>query len=126
MQASVNHPELLRAATALNENRLDIAERILRPYLSENPTDVYAMRMLAEVGARLRRYEDAEALLKRALELAPGFTAARHNLASIFYRHNKPQDVITHTDILLKTDPHNPGYRALKAAALAQLGEYEQ
>jgi tetratricopeptide (TPR) repeat protein len=82
--------------------------------------------MLAEVGARLRRYEDAEALLTRALELAPGFTAARQNLASIYYRHNRPQDVIAQADILLKADPRNAGTRALKAAALGQLGEYAQ
>src|SRR6185312_13797098 len=90
------------------------------------PTDVGAIRMLAEIGARLRRYEDAEALLARALELAPSFTAARHNYASILYRHNKPQETIEQLDVLLKADPGNTGFQSLKAAALGQLGEYDQ
>ena len=90
IQASVNDPVLLEAAAALVENKLAIAEHLLRPFLKDHPTDVSAMRMLAEVGARLRRYEDAETLLARALELAPGFAAARHNYASVLYRQSKP------------------------------------
>jgi cytochrome c-type biogenesis protein CcmH/NrfG len=47
--------------------------------------------MLAETGARLGRYEDAERLLTRCLEIAPGFAAARHNLATMLYRQNKSE-----------------------------------
>jgi predicted Zn-dependent protease len=126
IQASVNDPKLMQAAAALVANDLPVAEHSLRAFLKEHPTDVSALRMLAEVGARLRRYEDAEALLARALELAPGFAAARQNYASILYRHHKPQQVIEQADILLKADPRNPNYRALRAAALGQLGEYVQ
>ena len=126
IQASVNDPKLMQAAAALVANDLPVAEHSLRAFLKDHPTDVSALRMLAEVGARLRRYEDAEKLLARALELAPGFSAARQNYASILYRHNKPEAVIEQTDILLKTDPRNPNYRALRAAALGQLGEYAQ
>ena len=126
IEASVNDPKLLEAAVALRENKIPVAERILRDFLKLHPTDVTAMRMLAEIAARLRRYDDAEKLLARALELAPGFTAARQNLASIYYRHNKPEEALEHVQILLKEDGRNPAIRALKAAILAQLGEYEQ
>jgi tetratricopeptide (TPR) repeat protein len=126
IQASVNDPKLMEAAAALVTNELPVAEHLLRAFLKEHPTDVPALRMLAEVGARLRRYDDAEILLARALELAPGFAAARQNYASILYRHNRPQEVIEQTDILLKADPRNPAYRSLRAAALGQLGEYAQ
>src|SRR5207302_3843876 len=50
-------------------------ETLLREHLCEHPTDVAAIRMFAEVAARLGRYQDAENLLARCLELAPGFTA---------------------------------------------------
>ncbi len=126
IQASVNDPQLLAAADALYENRLAVAERLLRAFLKENPTDVTAIRMLAEAGSRLGRYEDAEHLLARCIELAPSFTAARHNYASVLYRQNKPSEAIAQADILLKSDPRNPGYRALKSAALGQIGEYAQ
>jgi tetratricopeptide (TPR) repeat protein len=126
IRASVHDPELIEAATALCDGRLAQAERILRAVLRRRPTDVPAIRMLAETGARLGRLADAEALLERCLQLAPGFTAARHNYATVLYRQNKPIEAIAQTDRLLAQDPRNPGYRNLKAAALSRIGEYEQ
>ena len=46
--------------------------------------------MLAEVAGRLRRYQDAQQLLERCLELAPSFDAARHNYAVVLNRQAKP------------------------------------
>ena len=126
IKASVNDPVLIEAAAELCENRLAVAERILRPFLKAHPTDVAAIRMLAETGARLGRYDDAERLLERCLELAPGFTAARHNYAVVLYRQNKATAALAEVDRLLQAEPRNPGYRSLKAAALAQIGEYAQ
>lgn len=125
VRASVGDPDLIRAANALVENRLAVAEPILRAVLKARPTDVAAIRMLAELAARLGRYEDAENLLARAVELAPGFTAARHNYATVLYRQNKSVEAIAQIDVLLAEDATNPGYRNLKAAALAKIGEYE-
>jgi tetratricopeptide (TPR) repeat protein len=124
--ASVNDPVLIEAARELCANRLAVAERLLRGFLKAHPTDVAAIRMLAETGARLGRYEDAENLLARCLELAPGFRIARQNYATVLYRQNKAAEAITETDLLLKDDPGNAGVRALKAAALGQIGEYAQ
>jgi len=126
IEASVKNPRLLEAAVALRENKLAVAERQLRDFLKANPTDVTAMRMLAEVAARLNRYKDAEKLLSRALELAPSFAAARNNYASVLYRNSKPQAAVEQANILLAKDPRNPGYRAIKAAALSLVGEYEE
>ncbi len=53
IKASVNDPQLVEAATALCEGRLAVAERLLRTFVKEHPTDVAAIRMLAETGARL-------------------------------------------------------------------------
>jgi tetratricopeptide (TPR) repeat protein len=124
--ASVHDPVLIEAAQALCANRLAIAERLLRDFLKAHPTDVAAIRMLSETGARLGRYEDAENLLARCLELAPGFRAARQNYATVLYRQNKAGEAIAQTDVLLKDDPRNAGLRALKAAALGQIGEYPE
>jgi tetratricopeptide (TPR) repeat protein len=126
IEASVNDPKLLEAAAALRQNELPVAERMLRGFLKLHPTDVTAIRMLAEIAARLRRYDDAEKLLRRALELAPGFTAARNNYASILYRNSKPQAAIEQTELLLQKDPRNPGYKAIQAAALSFIGEYDR
>jgi tetratricopeptide (TPR) repeat protein len=126
IRSSVSNPQLLEAAAALCENRLAIAEGLLRTYLKQYPTDVAAIRMLAETGLRLGRIEEAEFLLARCLELAPSFTMARHNYATALYRANKPVAAIAQVDQLLKQDPRNPNYNALKAAALSHIGEYER
>jgi len=126
IEASVNDPKLMEAAVALCENKLAMAERMLRGFLKIHPTDVSAIRMLGEIAARLRRYDDAEKLFGRAIELAPGFEAARNCYAAILYRNGKPQEAIAQADLLLARSPRNPGYKAVKAAALSLVGEYEQ
>ena len=125
IRASVTDPVLIKAATALLANKLPVAERLLRDYLKADPLAVPAMRMLAEVGGRLGRLADSEALLERAVELAPGFVEARHNYAIVLHRQNKPVEAIVQADRLLERDPDNAAYRILKAAALVRIGDYE-
>ncbi len=126
IRASVNDPRLMQAALALCEGRLAIAERALREHLMAHPSDVAAVRMLAEVGARLGRFEDAEKLLKRCLDLAPGFTAARHNYAIVLHRQSKASEALVQIQLLLESEPDNPSFRFLKASALTRVGEYNQ
>ena len=114
--ASVHEPQLQQAAQALAGNRLAVAERLLKPFLKRQPGNVAALRMLAEVAGRLARYDDAEVLLARCLELAPNFAAARHNHALVLYRQNRPSEAIAEADRLLAAEPGHPAYRSLKAA----------
>ena len=126
IQASTRDSRLLAPARALVDGRIAVAEQLLREHLMEFPTDVAAIRMLAEVAGRLKRYTDAENLLVRCLELAPGFRAARQNYAQILHRQQKPVAALEQIDLLLATEPRNPGLRNLKAAVLGTIGEYEQ
>ncbi|HEY2346767.1 MAG TPA: sulfotransferase [Xanthomonadaceae bacterium] len=123
---SVRDPGLMRAAAALSENRIPEAEALLRAHLRQTPNDVAALRMLAEVGARIGRTEDAELLLTRCLELAPSFHEARQNHAQVLHRANKPERALAEIDRLLAVDPAHPGYRNLRAVVLCRIGEYEQ
>jgi predicted Zn-dependent protease len=126
VKASVSDPQLIEAAEAMGANKLAVAERVLREILKVRPTDVAAIRMLAETGVRVGRYDDAEKLLERCVELAPGFTAARHNYATVLYRQNKPVEAIAQTDRLLAEDPTHPAFRNLRAAALGRIGDYDE
>ena len=126
IKSSVDNPILIAAATALIDNRLPVAERTLKDFLFRFPTDVAAIRMLAEVAARLGRFGDAEPLLRRCLELAPSFTPARHNLAIALHRQGKSGDALPEIDRLLESNPGDPGLRNLKASALGQIGDYAQ
>ncbi|MBW8754936.1 MAG: sulfotransferase [Sphingomonadales bacterium] len=110
VDAATSDPELQRAAIALLDNQLPVAEPILRARLRENPFDVAAIRMFAELAGRLGRNADAENLLRRALELAPTFVAARTNLATVLHRQNKTAD--------------NPAHANLRAAVLGRVGEF--
>jgi len=123
---SVRDPRLMQAGLALVEGRLAVAEGLLRSHLKEKPTDIAAIRMMAELAGRLGRYADSETLLRRALELAPGFTAARANLATVLYRQNRPADAIAILDALLDEQPENPSHQNLKAAALGRIGGFEE
>ncbi len=124
IKASTKDPRLLEPAAALCENRLAVAEALLRAHLKQFPTDVAAIRMFAEVASRLGRYGDAEKLLERCLGLAPTFTAARHNYAIVLHRQGRSVDALREVETLLEFAPENPGYHNLKAAVLARLGEY--
>ena len=120
------HPRLIEAALALNENRLDIAERILKPYLKEDPFDVHAIRMLAELAARIGRIRDCEHLLRRAIELAPGWTAAKANLALVLGRMGRPAEAMELLDAIFAEEPDELGHWNLKAATLGRLGDFEE
>jgi len=124
LKAANRDPQLLEAAAALVDNDLPRADARLRAHLAGHPTDVAALRMLAEVAGRLRRYADAEQLLARCLELAPSFDAARHNYAVVLNRQAKAAEALPQVQRLLAKEPRNPGYRNLQAAVLAQLGDY--
>ena len=125
VQLAVHDADLMAAASALQANRIPEAETRLKQRLRQAPTDVVAIRMLAELAMRLDRSEDAENLLARCLELAPAFDAARHNFAIVLHRANKPQAALAELDRLLDGDTLNPAYRNLKAAVLCRIGEYE-
>jgi tetratricopeptide (TPR) repeat protein len=122
---STRDPRLMEAAVHLCDNRIAPAEALLRAHLKQYPTDVAAIRMLAEIAARLGRYADAENLLARALELAPSFDPARHNYAVVLHRQNKPEQALREVERLLTTAPRNPSFRNLKAAVLSRIGEYD-
>jgi len=126
LKAANKDPRLMEAAAALVANHLPLAENRLRAHLAANPTDVAALRMLAEVAGRLRRYADAQSLLEKCLELAPSFDAARHNYATVLNRQGKAVAALAQVERLLARNPRDPGYRNLKAATLAHLGEYAE
>jgi tetratricopeptide (TPR) repeat protein len=124
IRAATRDPRLMGAAAALCENRIPEAEALLRAHLAQQPNDVAALRMLAEVAARLLRYSDAQRLLERCLELAPSFDAARHNYATVLNRQGRSAEALEQCTRLLAQEPHHPGYRSLHAAISANLGDY--
>ncbi len=123
---SINDPQLLRAAQVLAENRLPDAEAQLRARLKQAPTDVAALRMLAELAVRVGRNEESLRLFERCLEFAPGFREARHHYALVLHRDQHSEAALAQLETLLVAEPQHPGYRTLQAAILCRLGEYDR
>jgi len=124
VQASTRSPQLQKAAAAMGRNDIPQAEALLKSHLTQVPTDVPAIRMLAEVAVRCGRNSDARKLLERCLELAPNFAPARYNYAIVLYRLNEAQPALREIERLLAIDPRNPGYRNLQAVLFSRIGEY--
>ncbi|WP_408589800.1 tetratricopeptide repeat-containing sulfotransferase family protein [Novosphingobium sp.] len=126
LRCQATDPVLQAGALALCRNEIPFAERALKQYLKQHPTDIAAIRMLAEVAGRIGRNRDAISLLSRAVELAPSFEPARFNLATVLYRMGESGQALEHLEALLAIAPHNSAYRNLAAAALGRIGEVDK
>jgi cytochrome c-type biogenesis protein CcmH/NrfG len=126
VRAAAHDPLMIAIAQALLANDLSAAEAGLRQRLAVQPTDVAAIRMMAELAGRIGRYKDAENLLCRAIELAPAFTAAQANLAIVLYKQNRYAEAGEVLEQVLAQDPANVSSRNLLAATLGRIGDYDE
>jgi predicted Zn-dependent protease len=118
--------QLAEPSVALADNRGVAAEAMLRRILRDAPQDVAAMRMLADALARREAYAEAERLLRQALDLTPGYSAARHDLACLLLTQQKPVDVLPLVERLLLLDPKSAVYRRLLASVFSMTGQHAQ
>ena len=118
-------PELVAAVRTLAAGRLADAHEQVRALIDRRPDDVQALRLFAEIAARLGRFHDAEALLARALAVQPGLTAARFAFALALHQQGKTVETVRQADHLAREAPANALYRQLGAAARMRLGDYE-
>ena len=126
LQVSTSHPELVEAADLFRRGGIAKAERLTREVLKKDPTDVVAIRLLANIGVKVGQYQDARNLLERCLELAPDFHMARHSYAIALFRSQELEAAIKQLDILLKAEPMNPSYLILKATVLVRMGAHAE
>jgi tetratricopeptide (TPR) repeat protein len=127
VRASTHDPVLAEAALAMVDGKLEVAEPLLKNRLRARPTDVAAIRMLGELALRVGREEDGIALLRRSVELAPGFDAARELLARILARgSNRILEALAETDALIERAPHNLSHLMFKASLLVRIGQQDE
>ena len=124
-ELSTRHPELVEAVKLLRQGKLGKAERIVRDLLKKYPTDVTAIRVLADIGFKMGQLKDAGHLLERCLELTPDFHAARHSYAMVLMRLQKPEAALQEAEKLLAQEPNNPNFLTLKASILVRIGDHK-
>ena len=122
--ASQYDPQIARAGNALMANDVRQAEALLKPLVVERADDVAALRMLADVKLRLGRPAEAEPLLLRALDLAPGFDFARYTLAVALHQQNRSGEALAELDRL--TGELNDDMLSLRAGICSRVGRYDE
>ena len=122
--AAINrHPAIKEAVRLVNEDKLGMAEGICRDYLLRFPTDVTAIRLLAEIGMKMAIYPEAEKLLERCLELAPDFHLARNNFANTLDKMHKFDKALEEIAYLEKVEPNNLSHPVLAASIIVNIGD---
>ena len=124
--ASNEDPNLVQAVELFRIGKFGQAEKLCRDVLKESPTNVTAIRLLAEIGIKIGIYVDAEKLLERCLELAPDFRLARLNYANVLSKREKLEEALVQVDQLIAEEPDKPAYLAQRAATLVRMGNFEQ
>ncbi len=119
-------PDLLHVTDLIHEGKIYKAEKLCRRFLKAQPHAVEAMRLLADIGIRLRIYDDAEFLLESCVEFEPDNIRARSDYLKILNRKGKFQQAYEQAQKLAELQPDNPVYQLSLANALAGLGRFEE
>lgn len=91
----------------LEQGDIKQAETVLKQSVASNPSHVPALKALAEVNKRLRRFPEAIELYIQVLHLNPGDVVARGELAELYsWIGNHDKSIVTYTDAL-ELDPKN-------------------
>lgn len=125
INASTADPELLGAAAAMNDGRLDDSAAMLATRLARAPDDAPALRMAGEIRWRRGDIEGAISHLERALATVPGFDLAREFLIRLLVQSNRLPEALRHAETLEQSPIESPGHDLIKASILVRLGEQD-
>ena len=115
---------LVAASDLIAQGKLIKAEDICRKVLKKSPRHIEAMRLLADIGARLGSLDDAEFLLESALEFAPSNTQVRIDYSQVLRKRQKFSAALTQAKILFDGDPENLQFQSIYAIETMQTGGY--
>ena len=119
-------PAVVTASSMFADGEVHEAERVIRAFLKDNPTDVEAMRLLARIGMKLDVLDDAEFLLESVLAFAPTYHLARYDYVRVLLQRHRNVKALEESRILLHADAANRDYRAVYATACLALADYDE
>jgi tetratricopeptide (TPR) repeat protein len=101
--------EIARAANLLKDGQVDEAIELFQAIVRKNPKNVNAMRFLAAAYFEGKeRMDDAEALLRRVVEIAPDYVAGWITLGLVQVERAKMLDAIDSYRQATRLSPKNP------------------
>ncbi|WP_303812939.1 tetratricopeptide repeat-containing sulfotransferase family protein [Sandarakinorhabdus limnophila] len=118
VNAATQDPELVQAALAMHQGKLDAALALLVA-LPDPP----ARRLVAEIRWRQGDMPGAIAGLEAVLAQAPGYDMAREFLIRLLVQSNRLPDALGHAETLATSPVDNPGHDLILASVLVHLGE---
>ena len=126
-EQDVDKGKVALAFDHLRAGRKDEAIETLRNALRENPDNVDAMRCLAQIYWRDDKHlGDAEALLRRATTLAPGYTAAWIMLGTMLHEASRHPESIDCYLVATRLEPADAAAWSGLGSAYAHMGEMKK
>ena len=119
-------PELVHVTDLIHEQKLYKAEQLCRKFLESNRRHVEAMRLLAEIGTKLKIYDDAEFLLESCVEFAPNHLQARIDYTNLLIRKTRFEKANEQALQLLQMQPENKSFKTTLATTLVGLGRFDE
>lgn len=104
---------------------LDGRMEVLHGLLQRNARFVVGMRALSQLELLAGDEQTAFCLLERALELAPGFLAARRDMVQLLMKWRSYAQALAHCEELMAQAPREVMHRALYADALRGVGRLD-
>jgi len=117
--------ELVSVSSMIHEGKLYKAEQLCRSFLQQKPHHIEAMRLLADIGAKLMVLDDAEFLLESCVEFEPDNVAARFDYANVLYKRQKYKEALEQAEILHRRDPANLAFNMTLANSHVGAGDME-
>jgi tetratricopeptide (TPR) repeat protein len=101
--------KVAEGANLLKEGRSDEAIELFQSLIRENPKNVNALRFLAMAYFEAReKMDDAEALLRRVVEIAPDYAVGWLTLGMVLIERTKVLDAIEAYQQATRLEPQNP------------------
>jgi tetratricopeptide (TPR) repeat protein len=109
-------PHLQRALVLQQQGRHDLAEKELRQHLATEPTDGFALAVLAISLLDLERRDDAEQAAREAIGHAPDQPFAHYAHARVLSDRNRDDAAVAAIQEAIRLEPTDADYHGLLAA----------
>ncbi len=111
---------MAHAAEHQKEGRIAEAEKLYRRVLQDNPRNVDALRLLAQIALRSEHADDAERMLQEAIRLAPDFHLAILDLGQLYKEQDRYEEALACFDRVIALEPTQVQAHFMRAGTLAR------